>query len=1206
MTIRRSSTFFVIAALGFLAAASFAIYYVYAAQEVILNDSNYYADHHHTNQNLLVVVDDDEYYSFFAVSDAGSFDCAMTSSTDGRTTWAPFRNLRGGAVANTCRGTPNVWYDKWTPGDSGSKIHLLSFDTNNLWYVEVDTATGAASDPEDISTAIDNGSYGNTNQASTLTKGTDGDLYATITDNDSNTILKCSANCTSAANWSDAGQVISVVNGGNHKVRLMPLAGGDIMLIHHDYTNDQLLSYIYDDSEGTWGNTTTIYSNVQALAWSAHDNSQGAMLNATLDRDTNNIYVGFNVQDGTETTHDAGDELWTAFYSGGTWSTSTAKVVDGSDGSGVRSVHMTYDEANDEVYVFFSHGTDQTALNYYYKKSSDNMTSWTATSTALADANFDRLIGWGSANMVTDAMVYFMWGLIGANETLYGSVIADVTANTVPTIIDIYPAQGAAGTVTVTTTIADVNSDVTGLTVEHSVDNSTWVSSTIRTVSEAGEGNGVTTSTGYIAGIDTDNDGSVNLTFEWDIAADLPTTDDTSVYFRIIADDTTVSSTAQTSDAFSVDTKDPTAPGALTVNTTSTQSMIFAFGSATVDNSFEDYKIYFTSSTSPVTTSDSSHTSTTDANLGLINFNGASTTTISGMATNTQYIANIWAFDSFERNTSSTSEITFYTAAAVPTSASATADSDTQITVSWGANGNTTTTEYYVEDVNDAARNSGWTTATSYAFISLTAETEYTFKVKARNGDNIETAYSDTTAATTDAAASSGGGGGGGGAVIRPRRQLSLGNNSQIRLLSTPAVDVRRGEAADGPGAKGNAARHAQVRAVYSGSGQRIPIVLKQTQQHTVVLNRTANKRGFFTVFSDPIDFDLAEGEETTVDIDGDGVADMHAYAENISDEKDVEIVLTALDELPVVIQDGYSKTASQHVQVRLQSVPDVESVVLSEDPDFEGASFQPYASSIGFQLSPGAGEKTVYVKFKDVHGAVAVVSDNIILTEVACDLSAQRAYKHTQSTGVYYITEACAKRAFTRPEIFFTYFESWEDVSLASQEAIEAIPDDALGFMPWGPLFDPQYGALVKITSDPKVYLLLGGNKHWITNAAIFENLGYQWHWIEDIDPRLLDSYVTQGEITDTTRHPNYTLVKYEHDSKVYRLEPDPDADFRTIKRHITDERTFRTLNYRSDRIVIIPDTEQYDDGPALTIADVSEADGGILRAVMHFLRRW
>lgn len=202
------------------------------------------------------------------------------------------------------------------------------------------------------------------------------------------------------------------------------------------------------------------------------------------------------------------------------------------------------------------------------------------------------------------------------------------------------------------------------------------------------------------------------------------------------------------------------------------------------------------------------------------------------------------------------------------------------------------------------------------------------------------------------------------------------------------------------------------------------------------------------------------------------------------------------------------------------------------------------------------------------------------------CVLTPLYAYKAPNSSAVYYITEQCTKRAFTNAAIFLTYFPSWGSVEATSVGALKNTPTDPLGFMPYGPLYDPKYGALVKTVDDSKVYLLLGGEKYWITSESVFNALKYQWNWIEDIDKRLLDKYQIGSEITETDRHPNFMLIKYAGSPKVYRLEDEKGVQ---VKRHITDEAVFAKLGFRLDRIVIIPTSESYPDGASLTESDVS-----------------
>ncbi|MDP2684217.1 MAG: hypothetical protein Q8P20_04105 [bacterium] len=193
------------------------------------------------------------------------------------------------------------------------------------------------------------------------------------------------------------------------------------------------------------------------------------------------------------------------------------------------------------------------------------------------------------------------------------------------------------------------------------------------------------------------------------------------------------------------------------------------------------------------------------------------------------------------------------------------------------------------------------------------------------------------------------------------------------------------------------------------------------------------------------------------------------------------------------------------------------------------------------------------------------------------CGLQVGEAFKHANSASVYYVTKDCKKRAFNNSRVFFTYFDSWADVNVVPKTSLDDLSDDDLGFMPWGSKYDPKYGALVKVVTDPKVYLLLGTEKYWITDEDVFNALSYKWNWIEDVDDALLDKYTTGTEINYTDRHPNFTLIKYADSPRVYKLENDK-------KRHIVNETAFENLGYRWDRIVTVEDSEEYLDGEELS----------------------
>ncbi|OGR98233.1 MAG: hypothetical protein A2V88_16035 [Elusimicrobia bacterium RBG_16_66_12] len=95
-----------------------------------------------------------------------------------------------------------------------------------------------------------------------------------------------------------------------------------------------------------------------------------------------------------------------------------------------------------------------------------------------------------------------------------------------------------------------------------------------------------------------------------------------------------------------------------------------------------------------------------------------------------------------------------WTLAAAPVSAAPSAVAVTSMTANWGAGGNSTGTEYYVEGARDSGFStglvsSGWTAALSAAMTGLTPGVPYAFRGKARNGASVETGAISLPAATT-------------------------------------------------------------------------------------------------------------------------------------------------------------------------------------------------------------------------------------------------------------------------------------------------------------------------------------------------------------------------------------------------------------------------------------------------------------------------
>ncbi len=111
-----------------------------------------------------------------------------------------------------------------------------------------------------------------------------------------------------------------------------------------------------------------------------------------------------------------------------------------------------------------------------------------------------------------------------------------------------------------------------------------------------------------------------------------------------------------------------------------------------------------------------------------------------GLGVNQRYGYRVQARDADNNSTAWSSTEYRYTNANPPAYAQFSNQTMTSIQANWIANGNPSGTEYYCENMT-AGTNSGWITATSWNSANLTCGTRYQFRVKARNGNNVETTW---------------------------------------------------------------------------------------------------------------------------------------------------------------------------------------------------------------------------------------------------------------------------------------------------------------------------------------------------------------------------------------------------------------------------------------------------------------------------------
>lgn len=186
------------------------------------------------------------------------------------------------------------------------------------------------------------------------------------------------------------------------------------------------------------------------------------------------------------------------------------------------------------------------------------------------------------------------------------------------------------------------------------------------------------------------------------------------------------------------------------------------------------------------------------------------------------------------------------------------------------------------------------------------------------------------------------------------------------------------------------------------------------------------------------------------------------------------------------------------------------------------------------------------------------------------CALASGRPYRADNSRTVYYVTDACTKQPIKNPDVFFSHYTSWSDVSVTSETNLDAVPDDALGFVPWGSrrIFDS--GSVIKTVNNNRVYVVLNKTQVYpIGSEEVFGNLRLEWSWVEDVVPEVITAYSMQSIITSTSAYPTGFTFTYSNAPDVFTIVDDGGVG--SAKRYIRDMDTLRS-QYRLDRIAVFP----------------------------------
>lgn len=189
------------------------------------------------------------------------------------------------------------------------------------------------------------------------------------------------------------------------------------------------------------------------------------------------------------------------------------------------------------------------------------------------------------------------------------------------------------------------------------------------------------------------------------------------------------------------------------------------------------------------------------------------------------------------------------------------------------------------------------------------------------------------------------------------------------------------------------------------------------------------------------------------------------------------------------------------------------------------------------------------------------------------CQLKVNQAYKTLESSSVYFVSSDCKKRAFKNEAVYFSYFDSWDQVRIADRSRIEFIKNHPLKFLPWGPKKEFRNGSLIKTPEKSDVYFIVQGIAHKVESGDALVDLGLSFEMIEDVDDRVLASMM-KGESIGVGKPPAGMVFRYADSPQIYRLVEKRGGT--NEKHHIKTMDELEAIS-RVDRIAIFDRNKQF-----------------------------
>lgn len=312
----------------------------------------------------------------------GTSDLYFAKTTDYGVTW----NINATAIkAGTIIGLA-VWFDKWTPGDSGTLIHLayVDSDSDDVFYRQLETATDTLGTEISVFAGA---SASAPNSSLSITKSKAGRILIAYDINGASTetgFYKSDDFPVTAFTVKSQTAFHEAASTDYYQLFPANLADtNDIWALFLDRSANEITLKTYDDSGDSWSaiaESAAIMTCTEVAATTALPQMAGAVRSS----DGNLILAAWDSMD------TAGALLRVFDITNASTITEKTKVIDdgatnANDDQALVAVGL--DSVNGTIYVFYcgviaGTSTAYTSLPVYYKTSTDGGTTWSSAATA--------------------------------------------------------------------------------------------------------------------------------------------------------------------------------------------------------------------------------------------------------------------------------------------------------------------------------------------------------------------------------------------------------------------------------------------------------------------------------------------------------------------------------------------------------------------------------------------------------------------------------------------------------------------------------------------------------------------------------------------------------------------------------------------------------------------------------------------------------